>query len=133
MDVGSLLVHNCGMLGVSSRPSSIAHPDSVLSCFATHNFAKGEVAGFYYGTLVYMDVQVHNSTNGELGECVKDHSTDYFRTWDIRLKSMVRSPDGSSHPIWIVPAIFNAMRYINDPGKVPGEQTQDRGPASERK
>lgn len=78
MDVGSLLVHDCGILGVSIRPSSISNPDSGQGFLATQNFAKREVVGHYYGLLFYMHLEVHNLTNGVVSEVFKAVSTEDF-------------------------------------------------------
>lgn len=132
VDAHALLVHECCILGVMVQPSSIEHPRAGRGCFAARYFQKGETIGFYYGTLIYQDLTAQKNKNVTIGEGCMSVTVLDFETCAIRLRSEVPSQDGKANPVWIVPAHFNAMRFINDPRAVPGEEESTTGSSNAR-
>ena len=115
LDVAALRTHECLHLGVSLRPSTIKSEKAGLGVFATRNFDRDEVVGYYYGALVYGDLAIDRKLTKRYGEGVLSVSSNDFSKWAAELTYNFKSTDGKRHKGWIAPTPWCVMRYINDP------------------
>lgn len=118
----------CQAQGIYVQRSTIKHKDAGFGLFAGNDFGSGEVICYYCGSLVYSNLsgkQQHHRTYGEgiMGVTVKE-----FETWAIQMDHPCRSLEGDGRAVWVVPATFWAVRYINDPRYLSG----DREPSHSR-
>ena len=124
IDPNVLLSFELSRLNLEVRPSSISGAGNGL--FATRAFAERELVGYFYGTLVYEDLSTASGHRPSVyGEGSMAVPVKEFQKWCLQLR--MTGPDGN--PIWIYPAPFCAMRYINDARYLvgePGRPTDDR-------
>lgn len=120
-DVRSLLSHECVVYGVHIKPSTIPHPQAGMGCFASQEFTEGDVIGYYYGTLVYQFMVDMVNARGVHGEGLMAVTREQFHTSAIRLATDISSSDGILHTVWMVPAKFACLRFMNDPRCLPDE------------
>lgn len=123
-----LLAHELCVLNVYKGPSLIEHPTVGDGLFAGRNFAKGEIVGFYYGTLLYVDMDKPRNRNKIIGYGSMAVDASDFSKWALRIthgRGIVI--DKKPRHIWIVPARFCAMRFVNDPRYLADEKVPPLG------
>jgi len=120
-----LFAKECVNLGLTVKDSRIAHPDAGKGLFAMRNFGRGEVIGHYYGSLVYSDLTRQPRSMKTYGEGYMAVTMEVFSSWAMQIKDDVKDKDGHVHQVWVVPAPFCTMRYINDARYLPGDRASD--------
>lgn len=59
-------------------------------------------------------------------------TAESFRRWAVELNENVSDNEGQKHSVWVVPSPFCAMRYINDPRYLEGDEEVESGGGSPR-
>jgi hypothetical protein len=88
MNFNVLIAVDSKHFGLSVRRSTI--PQAGYGVFGTRNIKKGEIVGWYNGTLVYRDINTRSSSMAKL---------DGLASWGVRLavlRNMVYSFSSSS-------------------------------------
>lgn len=73
----------------------------------------------HYGTFSYTNMESQSAPGGVLQEAVASFTTEKYCTWGMVFRQRARTLNRSTHPVLIVPANFNAMRFIYDPRTLP--------------
>lgn len=82
---------------------------------------KNHVVWYYYGSLVYADLTQAQHTAKRYGEGMMGVTVEAFFTWASRIPEMATDKEGKERPVWIVAALFCAMRYVKDGRYLPGD------------
>ena len=129
MDVEVMLALECSHHGVQRRPSLIKHDSAGWGLFAARDFDVGERVGFYYGTLVYVDMGTASYKNKSVGKGFMrvDQKTFSTLALDITGGEGV-DVDGKNTKMFIVPGPHCATRFINDPRVLSGENRDTTQP-----
>lgn len=106
------------------RRSTIEHENAGKGLFASRKFGEREVIGSYYGSLVYADLGQELQSTKRYGEGYMEVTAESFRKWALDLNEKVSDSKGQTHSVWVVPAPFCAMRYINDPRYLQGDKAK---------
>lgn len=120
-DQVSLLAHEMSVRKVYRAPSLIKHPKAGFGLFAGRAFTKGEIIGFYYGTLIYADMDLPSHRHRIIGYGVLQVNRERFNHFGLDLIDEGGDPEGV-RKMWIVPGVGCAMAYINDPRYLDDEQ-----------
>ena len=115
MDYKHLLSAECSAMGVLVQRSNIKHASAGLGVFADKNLGEGQLVGWYYGSLVYSDLSGLPQKYKTYSEGIMCVTVDDFEKWSMVVDHEVVARNGVRHKVFIVPAPFCAMRYINDP------------------
>lgn len=116
MDRMMLLAHEQCVREVFRADSLIKHDKAGLGLFAGRAFAKGETIGFYYGTLVYMDLDKPRNHHRIIGEGSMAVNRERFNKWGLCVtRGSGVYINRKWYHIWVVPTAACAMSYINDP------------------
>ena len=118
LDKDTLLGVDLMYSGLELRQSTI--PGAGMGIFTTRRFGVNEVVGHYYGTLVYGGMPVERTRSGTHGEGIMAFNGEEFAKWALELtwtlpprgQTAKTKQDGTT--VWIYPAPFCAMRFIND-------------------
>ena len=90
--------------------------------FTTKAAGKGETIGWYYGVLVYQDIGKNASGVETYSEVLLLISPKDFHYWPARTRWAVRSSEtGTKNIVWIYPAPFCVMWFMNDAKYLPHE------------
>lgn len=127
-DVDSQLSHECSIYGVHIKPTTIAHPQEGICCFANQKSAERNLNAYVYGLLMYQIIVHALNTRGAHEEDVLMVTCEHFHTLARQLAKDVFSLDGILHSIWLVPARISCLRFINDPRPL----SRETGPADGR-
>lgn len=98
------------------------------AAFQGRSLQKGDVIGYYYGTLVYRFTEDVLNARGVHGEGVMAFTREQFHTSAIRLAKEIFSSDGILHTVWLGPSKVACLRFMNEPRSLPEEAV----PAGER-
>ena len=111
-----MLAHECCVLGVQRRPSTIKHDFSGMGLFAGRDFGKHEIIGCYYGSLLYIDLNSSANSRKTVGNGFMKVNSKIFGKWALEITDAGgMNWRNKKLIIWIVPRPVCAMRYINDP------------------
>jgi DNA modification methylase len=99
--------------GLSVRRSTI--PQAGYGVFGTRNIKKGEIVGWYNGTLVYRDINTRSSSMAKFyGPRFLGCTVDRFAKYGLQLQHKL---DGTT-TVYIVPPKFCVATMMNDPREV---------------
>ena len=109
-------------LGLIIKPSAIKNENAGLGVFAARDIAKGEIIGYYYGTIVYHNLWNRKQVTKTYGEGILGVTVGDYRKFGLMATVETshfpevkdRTEDGKL-AIHIVGAKFCVMRYINSP------------------
>jgi len=119
-----MLAVECSALGVERRPSTIKHDNAGMGLFAGRNFGKDEVVGYYYGSLLYMNLGKSRNSKKTVGKGFMKVNQEKFHKWALEVTGKGGMDwEGQKISIWIVPGPNCAMRYINDPRYLKSDRT----------
>lgn len=110
---------------LSVRKSTIPPPGSGLEAFANGAFGNVEMVGHYHGSLVHSDLTKERHKMQTYEEGLSQVTADIFKMWGNELAERMTDSDGNEHKVWIVPAPFCAMQYVNDARYLPGNATTE--------
>lgn len=125
LDVGTLLAVKCGALEVTLSKPLINHSQAGTGIFTARWFGKGDVVGQYYGSLVYDNMILRHRTTRTYGELSLQVTQETCCKGSNCIPEMVKDEEVNEHAVWIVPAPFCAMLYINDILHLPGDATPE--------
>jgi len=124
VDPQMLLAHECSKMGVQVRPSEIKSEHAGLGLFAARPFGAEEIVGYYYGSLLYLDLLHSRNRRKVVGKGFMKVNESIFAKWALEITDpggmMVNNKKMS---VWIVPGPMCAVRYINDPRYLPSDRT----------
>jgi len=117
MDPVALSASELSVLYLELRPFTI--PGAGKGLFTTRPIRKGEQIGYYYGTLVYDNIGIGSrTTTATYGSGVLAFHASTFNKWAFESRYKAMDRNNNQYPVWIYPAPFCAMKYINDPRHV---------------
>ena len=125
VDTKALRAYECQAYNVRIRKSTIKHKDAELGVFAKKGFKKGEVIGYYYGTLVYGDLGKHHKVRKRYGTGIMSVSSQEFTKWALQIDFTFVDADNRQHTAYICPGPMCTMRYINDARYLEGDADYD--------
>lgn len=76
----------------------------------------------HYRALVYSNLGQESQSTNKFGVVYLQVKAESFRRWSVRLDNKVCDKDERSHSVWVVPALYCAMRYIKNPRYLPGDK-----------
>lgn len=88
-----LLIHECEISPHTVPFSLISNQNAGMSCFVSQHFSKCERVGFYYGTLLHIDMRSFSDENGYGGSIMAVSGLNFCRT-AFKLCKTLRSFDG---------------------------------------
>ena len=112
-----LLSHELSALHLELRTSTM--PGAGKGIFTQKAIGKGEVIGYFYGTLVYNNAPISStqSNTAMIGEGILQQPLNKFKHWAVNMSVMIplgRALHSEQTEVWIYPAPFCAMRFVND-------------------
>jgi DNA modification methylase len=122
-----LLAHELTISGMEIRKSTI--PGAGKGLFTSASVSKGQVIGHYYGTLLYDSKSSGApsvSSGSRYGEGIFQVDMKNFSAWAMETKWKARDKEsnggaGTNYRVYVFPAPFCAMRFINDARRTPLE------------
>lgn len=130
MDQKILLAHEYCVYDLSIKISLIKHPSSYIWCRASQTFTKSETIGYYYGTLIYKNINAHENRNYGEGAMTVSPS---FREYNIQLKTKVRCSYLRGHTAWIILAKFDSFRIVKSLRSLPRKPIPSDAPNLQRR
>lgn len=112
LDPRSLLAFEAGSLCLSVKCSRLIHRDANLGFFAEPCFGPNEPIGFYYGALVYTDLEKPSKLTRNYGEGLLEVTVKDFTTWAAEIDVKATDKDGNKHTTWVVRPEFCLMSTI---------------------
>lgn len=91
--------------------------------YLPETIGKGKVVGGYYETQMYVDPYKNWHKTKSYREVVMQMTTGTSWKWTNRLTEKFIENNRIEHKVWIVPALFLAMRFTNHVSYLPGEAT----------
>ena len=125
VNVPALRAYECMNWNIRIKKSTIKHPHSGLGVFAKKGFKTGDIIGYYYGTLVYGDLDKAHRVRKRYGEGLMSVSSDEYRKWALQLKYPFTDARNKKHTGYICPGPFNAMRYTNSFEYIEGDPEKE--------
>ena len=109
-------------LGLILKPSDIKNRFAGTGVFAARQIQKGEVVGYYYGSVVYHNLWRRKQTTKTYGEGILGVTSVEFRKYALlatvescNFPEVKDQTEDRRLSVNIVPARFCTMRYINSP------------------
>lgn len=119
-DVRALLSCECMELNLTVKPSTIR--GAGMGLFTTIAIGRGTVISHYYGVLVYRDIGRNVHSPHSYGEGHMTVTPREFLASAVNISWCATDTHrGVQHRVWIHPAPFCSMRYINDARYLPNE------------
>lgn len=103
--------------------STISHLGYRLDLLACQTIGQVEVVGYYYCLLVFENLTMEGQKAKTYGEGVVQVTAESSRKWANDISKKIVSKDESEQKLWIVPALFYVMLYINDVRHSRGDQS----------
>ena len=85
------------------------------------SYVKGDIIGYYYGSLVYGDLGAKRRLHKKYGTGILSVSTPEFDRWAMKISYQFADADSNMYEGFVVAAPFCVCRYLNDPRYLPGE------------
>lgn len=99
VEVRSLLSHECSDYSIHIKPSTVAHPQAGMGCFANRFSTRGNVIGYYYGMPLYQFFVDAFNYRGIHGKGVRADTREQFHTSVKRLAKVISSLYGILHTV----------------------------------
>lgn len=101
------------MYGVHGKPSTIQHADTHVFLFSRKHFAQRWIKACKYGILASSDGALFDR-NENYCEIVIARDGTHFKKDAIQLNVEIASSHVDNHNVWIFPAKFCCLWFIND-------------------
>lgn len=121
----TLLALDTSVLRMTEKKETIPFPNDGRGLGASKTIWEGEVVGYYYGSLDYAILIRKRQTTRKYEKGMMKVNVEMFRRWVNNPIEKVIDEDGNMNTMWIVPAPFYTMRYINDARHMPGGTTME--------
>lgn len=94
MDVGSLLLMQCGALAVTIKWLWIPYRNAGWGLFAVNSFGTHKAIGHYYGSLIYSSLVSEKQKWNTFREGIRSVTVQEFTNWAVRIPVRVTYGSG---------------------------------------
>lgn len=121
-EIRLLLAVDHGAFGAKLKASNILNDGVLCLCgaFSGRLFRAEEIAGYYYGTVVYSNQMTQKLAQKTYGGDIMSVTEKYFSTWAFKDPETFSECMGKERSLWIVPTCYFCMQFINDSHYHPG-------------
>lgn len=109
-----LLAVECTSIVLTLKMSVVLHRDVGRNVFAVRPIGKISIVKYNYGSFVYKNLSSGGYSFKKYGESTMKVRKDTFLKWMNWPPEMAMDRNMVQHPVWMVPASFCAVRYMND-------------------
>lgn len=82
--------------------------------FAARKIGNDNIVGYSYDSLVYEDLPLSPQWQKTYAEDFMAVRKRFFQKWVSRIPESATARNAVHHHVWIVPAPFRTIRYLND-------------------
>lgn len=79
------------------------------------------MVGPYHGSLPYVDPRKDSQVTVRYGDEYTAVTVESFQRWELDSSDVASDNKEQGHQLWVVPTLFCAMRYLNGPWNLPGD------------